>query len=153
MTRSFLQAFGLNKDAIDQILDACGAQINALKKQLTKLSERNRALQAGLDAANARLAGYEAMDLGGLQQELMRERALRKLEQRRRILARNLMVAGCMDADYILLAMGEAQPSEDWLLDDPEAFTRAARRKYGAYFVPEPQGRPLKTAGDEPGPR
>ena len=151
MTRSFLQAFGLNKDAIDQILDACGTQINVLKKQLAKISERNRALQVRLDAANARLAGYEAMDLGGLQQELMRERALRKLEQRRRILARNLMVAGCIDADYILLAMGEAQPSEEWLLDDPEAFTRAARKKYGAYFTPEPQGRPV--GADQPGPR
>lgn len=143
MDRKFLEGFGLEKDIIDKVLNQNGAEITALKTQLTTKDTEIKTLRDGLTAANSKIAEYEQVDLDGLKRELKVEREARAKDQQNWSLTSTLKESGCKDIDYILYRLekdGKMPTFENGSIQDKDGFVSDIKEAYSAQFEAETPG-------------
>lgn len=74
MKRKELEAMGLEKEQVDQIMTQNGADIEAAKKELqdqvTTLTTENEELQGQLNTANETLKGFKDVDVNDLRGQI-----------------------------------------------------------------------------------
>lgn len=142
MDRKFLEDLGLEKEAIDKVLNQNGAELTAVKTQLrTKETEVNT-LRTDLTAANTKIAELEQVDVESLQKDLNAEKEGRIKDRQKWNLTAALSSAGCKDVDYLLYKLGDTVEFEqDGSLKDKDQLLETVKQNYAAQFEqPEAQG-------------
>lgn len=150
MDRKFLEELGIEKEAVDKILDKNGSEVTALKTKLSTKDTEISTLRGDLMNANNKLAELEGVDMEGLQSQLEAERTGRAKDKRDWVTRAALEKAGCKDVDYVLFKLGEKiEYDEENNLKDAEAFVNTAKEQFETQFGEE--AAPARFAGPTPG--
>lgn len=142
MERKFLSDLGLEKEAIDQILNQHGAELEALKTQ-TKAQLKTReaeieTLRTSLAEATGRVAELSRVDAEALQRQLEEERAGRIKDRQEWSLKAALTETGCKDPEYVIFKLGaSAEFADDGSLKDKDALMERCRQEFAAMFEPD----------------
>lgn len=138
MDRKFLEELGLEKEAIDKVLNQNGAELTAIKTQLkTKETEVNT-LREDLVTANTKIAELEKIDVETLQNELAVEKEGRIKDRQNWNLKSTLSSAGCKDVDYLIYKLGDdVEFADDGSLKDKDGLLKKAKEEYAAQFATE----------------
>ena len=107
MDRKFLSDLGLEKEAIDKILDQNGSEITTLKTQIKTKEVEIGTLRADLTDANNKVADLSKVDVEDLQTQLANEKAARVKDRQTWNLSSVLTKAGCKDTDYVMYKLGD----------------------------------------------
>lgn len=150
MDRKFLEGLGVEKEAIDTILNKNGEEVAALKTKLSTKETEVATLRGDLVTANSRIADLEKVDVDDLQGQLEAERTGRAKDKQDFVTRAALEKAGCKDIDYVLFKLGEnIEYDEHNNLKDSEAFINSAKEQFGTQF--EDESTPGRFAGPTPG--
>lgn len=138
MDRKFLSDLGLEKEAIDKILDQNGSEITALKTQIKTKEVEIGTLRADLTEANNKVADLSKVDVEDLQTQLANEKAARVKDRQTWNLSSVLAKAGCKDTDYVMYKLGDnVEFDENGAVKDPEAFISSVKETYASQFEAE----------------
>ncbi len=150
MDRKFLEDLGLEKEAVDKVLNQNGTELTALKTQLKTKDTEIKTLRDDLTAANSKLADLESVDVEGLRTQLADEKAGRLKDKKQMHLRGTLELAGCKDVDYLIYKLGDTvEFADDGELKDKEGFLESVKKTYAAQFE-EPQTVTTGSSGDFP---
>lgn len=138
MDRKFLTDLGLEKEVVDKVLNQNGAEITALKTQLSTKDTEIKTLRDDLISANGKIANLEKVDVQKLQNDLIAERNGRKKDRQDWELRATLTGAGCKDPDYLIFKLGgKVKFAEDGSLEDKDALLESCKKDYAHMFEAE----------------
>lgn len=138
MERKFLEGLGLEKDVIDKVLDQNGAEVAAVKTQLTTKDTEIKTLRSDLITANARVSELEKVDVDDLMTQLQAEKDARNKEKKEFTLRTLLNQEGCTDVDYLLYKLGDSvEFDDDGNIKDSENFVKSTKENYASQFQSE----------------
>lgn len=141
MERKFLEGLGLEKEAIDKVLDQNGSEITVLKSQITTKDTTIQQLRDDVIDKDGRLATLEKVDVEDLQRQLDDEKAGREKDLKTFNLKALLSKEGCSDLEYLLYKLGESvEFEEDGTIKDVENFVKSTKETYAAQFQEESAG-------------
>lgn len=139
MDRKFLEGLGLEKEAVDAVLNQNGSEVTALKTQLATKETEVATLRGDLTAANTKIVGLEKVDTEGLQKQLDDERNGRIKDKKEFALKSLLSQSGCKDIDYVLYKLGDTvEFDEKGEIKDAESFINTTKETYASQFAKEP---------------
>lgn len=135
MDRKFLEGLGLEKDTIDKVLDQNGAEITALKTQLTTKDTEIKTLRTDLTTANTKVAELERVNVEDLQKQLQDEKDARAKDKKEFELRNLLSKEGCQDVDYLLYKLGDTVEFDDkGQVKDADNFVKTVKEKFATQF-------------------
>lgn len=141
MDRKFLIDLGLEKEVVDKVLNQNGAEITALKTQLSTKDTEIKTLRDDLISANGKIANLEKVDVQKLQDDLIAERNGRKKDRQDWELRAALTGAGCKDPDYLMFKLADkAEFSEDGSLKDKDSLLESCKKDFAAQFPADHPG-------------
>lgn len=141
MDRKFLEGLGLEKEAVDAVLNQNGSEVTALKIQLATKETEVATLRGDLTAANTKIAGLEKVDTEDLQKQLNDERNGRIKDRKEFALKSLLSQNDCKDIDYVLYKLGDSvEFDEKGEIKDAESFVNRTKEAYASQFAEEPAG-------------
>ncbi len=138
MERKFLEGLGLEKEVIDKVLNQNGAEVAALRTQITTKDAEIKTLRDDLVAANTKIADLEKVDVEGLQRQLDDEKSGRKKDRQDWELRSALTSAGCKDPEYVMFKLGDTvEFADDGSLKDKDALMEKCKQDFAAMFEAE----------------
>lgn len=138
MERKFLEGLGLEKETIDKVLNQNGAEVAALRTQITTKDAEIKTLRNDLVAANTRIAGLEKVDVEALQRQLDDERTGRKKDRQGWNLKAALAETGCKDPEYVMFKLGDTvEFADDGSLKDKDALIEKCKQNFASMFETE----------------
>lgn len=141
MDRKFLTDLGLEKEVVDKVLNQNGAEITALKTQLSTKDTEIKVLRDDLISANGKIANLEKVDVQKLQDDLIAERNGRKKDRQGWELRAALTGAGCKDPDYLMFKLGDkVKFAEDGSLENKDELLESCKKDYAAQFPTDHPG-------------
>lgn len=138
MKREFLEQYGLDKEAVDAIMDENGKDINNVRNQL-------ESVQADLDKANATVKKLQEnnqdneelqTEVENLKTQLAATEAERKEALKTAQLRQALTEHGAKDIDYAIFRLGEVEVNDDGTIPDLENRVKQLRDDIPQHFEP-----------------
>lgn len=138
MKREFLEQYGLEKEAVDAIMDENGKDINNVRNQL-------ESVQADLDKANATVKKLQEnnqdneelqTEVENLKTQLAATEAERKEALKTAQLRQALTEHGAKDIDYAIFRLGEVEVNDDGTIPDLENRVKQLRDDIPQHFAP-----------------